>query len=1021
MQLSAVVVPENASDKELTWISMNDAIATVDNGMVTAVSAGMTTIIASTKEGLSATYSVTVQDSVVEVTGIKLNKTTDTAIEGTVLVLSATVTPNNADEKKVLWSTDNEAVAKVSKNGTVTCVSPGKAMITAKTANGTAANCAITVIADAGNVREIYLNKVAATILEGDSICLTASIVPKNAENGMLHWESSDETVVTVNDGIVTGISEGTAVITVMAGEKQETCEITVKKPSPSAESDGSINPELLFKVPYISNYYFETRPSINDEIAIPLYLTDYEQSEYINNDETVKLDLLYQVDDNPEQVIKDVPAGDYTLLLGRLSKGMHTFYVQARDGRTNLKSHRLFKEVWVIDPDEEAAKMANMYEMTATDLENYGIHCDNSMNATDLINTRDGLTRLFADVQAKGYCGIKLLKGIYRINGENARSTCIAIPSYFTVDMNGSTFKLDTIKSDINNSDTDPSVEGCIVRMEDAVDAHLINGTLEGDRFERQGLGLEKGAFGEGINTVRINGGKYCSLENMTIKATTGHSITTLYKNKQKDADITLKDFSPIALINGKEIAKSDCSTTPFIDLQTCLDADPDEDYVYVGHWMGYRGIQGKSPIVYYSFYDADKNFMEMVAGYQFRKMKITNGARYVRITLLGTNFPTGKYDANSVSLFTSHYGEYHEIKNTTFVDTRTCALATAVCNNLLIEGCKYDNCGHSITSAAVDFEDGAQQCQDIFYLRNDVLHEAGTATVIDNYGFNHVYEECTNHSIEIRNQVLGGVVRNINDVDSHIIEWDIGDKMYGEYGRIYNNYLGRIKFKEKTNREVEHVDFVKVKNCTFGANSLESLVDKVIFENCKFPAFFGGNGTFVHCQIQPLYNIGGNLYFYDCTFKRLDGKLDTINYDFGSQANTERLFKNCRFEGKIEPNRMLRCATFLGCEFEDITLFASVANPAVWEVDYDKCGVYYEDCKIGSSAKTFLTVGPYSNDSGYVKYIFKNCIIEHTGDKMIGIEAKPSADSEIVFDGCSINKEIDTSLNPDLIKVID
>ena len=530
-------------------------------------------------------------------------------------------------------------------------------------------------------ITSISLNKTEATINYGAAVVLKATILPENATDKTITWTTANKRVATVADtGVVVGSGEGTTTITATTSNgKTATCKVTV------VEND--IDP--LFVVPYVSTYYFNPKPSVNDEIKIPIYMTDSNQSEYLNNDTAGKLDLIYEVD-GVEKTIADLPLGDYTLNLGKLTEGTHTFALQTLDKRTGMKSHKLYNELWVINPDTYEIKEAQTYYMKESDLEKYGIHNDNSTDENALITTRDGLTQMFLDLRDAGYRKCVLLPGTYRINGKKARATCISIPSNFTVDMNQSTFKLDTI--------TDDS-EGCIVRMDDTYDAHLTNGTLEGDRFERKELGLEKGYQGEPINTLLMRGGKYSSISNLTIKNTTGHTVGTGYV---WGPNMTMTEFTKTAIIDGKEVEREGCSTSSYMDLTKIIEWDKDEDYMYVGHGEGYRGVKGNSAIVYVSFYDENKNFLETVTGYQFRKMKIVDGAKYARVTLLG-NFPSS-YAADSISIFGKHLGDYYEIKNIDYVDTRTTAMAPSACNNLLIEGCTYTRAGNSITPCAID-----------------------------------------------------------------------------------------------------------------------------------------------------------------------------------------------------------------------------------------------------------------------------------------------------------------------------
>lgn|GEM_PF-5973371 len=149
--LSAVVQPENATDSSVRWSSSDTAVATVDeNGKVTAVGKGNAVISATTVDGgFIAQCNVTVEEDtpeVVAVENVSLDKKTLTVDIGESETLTATVKPDNAANKKVTWSSNDEDVASVDANGRVTAISRGTATITVRTEDGNfAAQCKVTV------------------------------------------------------------------------------------------------------------------------------------------------------------------------------------------------------------------------------------------------------------------------------------------------------------------------------------------------------------------------------------------------------------------------------------------------------------------------------------------------------------------------------------------------------------------------------------------------------------------------------------------------------------------------------------------------------------------------------------------------------------------------------------------------------------------------------------------------------------------------------------------------------------
>ena len=149
--LAATVLPDNATNKKVTWKSSNTKVAKVDaNGKVTAVGGGTATITCKAADGSDVKASCKVTVPAVKVTGVKLSKSNATVTCGEKLTLKTTITPSNATNKKVSWTSSNTKVAKVDSKGTVTAVKSGTATITCKAADGSGkkATCKITVFSN---------------------------------------------------------------------------------------------------------------------------------------------------------------------------------------------------------------------------------------------------------------------------------------------------------------------------------------------------------------------------------------------------------------------------------------------------------------------------------------------------------------------------------------------------------------------------------------------------------------------------------------------------------------------------------------------------------------------------------------------------------------------------------------------------------------------------------------------------------------------------------------------------------
>lgn len=167
----------------------------------------------------------------VAVSGVALNKKVATVNVGKKVTVKATVTPANADNKTLAWTSSNTKIATVS-NGVVKGVKAGRVIITAKTIDGSniSAKCTVTVKQP---VTRISLSK-KATMYTGKKLTLKAKVNPANASNKALTWKSSNTRIAKVaSNGVVTGVKAGTVKITATAKDgsrKSATCTVTVRQ-----------------------------------------------------------------------------------------------------------------------------------------------------------------------------------------------------------------------------------------------------------------------------------------------------------------------------------------------------------------------------------------------------------------------------------------------------------------------------------------------------------------------------------------------------------------------------------------------------------------------------------------------------------------------------------------------------------------------------------------------------------------------------------------------------------------------
>ncbi len=229
----AIVLPADATDKRVTWMSEDSGIATVDaDGNVTAISVGETKLIVTSvsNPNVTAECRVVVSEPFISVEGITLNEEYLTLDEGEVFTLIATVTPETATDKTVTWRSSDEAIATVSASGDVTAISAGEAVIYASTSNGLTAICYVTVNRGDVEVTHITLSNSELLLTEGETAELIPLLRPFDATDQSVTWTSDDEATATVNEnGIVSAIKQGVTIVRATTGNGLTAeCKVTV-------------------------------------------------------------------------------------------------------------------------------------------------------------------------------------------------------------------------------------------------------------------------------------------------------------------------------------------------------------------------------------------------------------------------------------------------------------------------------------------------------------------------------------------------------------------------------------------------------------------------------------------------------------------------------------------------------------------------------------------------------------------------------------------------------------------------
>ena len=244
--LAVSLSPTNATNQNITCRSSNNNIAYGGiNGLsciVYANGVGKAWITVSSSDGkYSASCNITVIASPTAVNGVSLSSTNKTLTVGQSFILTSALTPSNATNQYIDWSSSNNRIVSISVSGsscTVYANAPGSTNITVRSSDGNySATCFVTVIELSVSVNGVSLSNTNKTLTVGESFVLTATITPSNATNQYVDWSSSNRSVATISGSgdevAITANSAGNTEITVMTADRGyfETCYVVVSAP----------------------------------------------------------------------------------------------------------------------------------------------------------------------------------------------------------------------------------------------------------------------------------------------------------------------------------------------------------------------------------------------------------------------------------------------------------------------------------------------------------------------------------------------------------------------------------------------------------------------------------------------------------------------------------------------------------------------------------------------------------------------------------------------------------------------
>lgn len=218
---AAYVTPETATEQGLRFEVDDPQIASVtSDGVLNAKQTGTAKVTVTSKEPGEKPKSATLQVKVLKpVDSITLDKTEFDVGKGRTYTIACNVGPEDASNPKVVWTSANPEIAKVSSKGVVTGVGTGSTTITctADDGSGVSASAHVTVITA---VKKVAFESRSMAVTEENSLSISASVTPEDATNPALKWTSSNTAIASVDEnGKVTAKKSGECTITAEAAD----------------------------------------------------------------------------------------------------------------------------------------------------------------------------------------------------------------------------------------------------------------------------------------------------------------------------------------------------------------------------------------------------------------------------------------------------------------------------------------------------------------------------------------------------------------------------------------------------------------------------------------------------------------------------------------------------------------------------------------------------------------------------------------------------------------------------------
>ena len=369
-----------------------------------------------------------------------------------------------------------------------------------------------------------------------------------------------------------------------------------------------------------------------------------------------------------------------------------------------------------------------------------YADDYDHKKVEREAVRTGNGLNALLRVARKDGYRKVVLYPGVYRIS----HTTPLMIPDGMTLDLNGSTIKLNQFTG----------CKGLMIRIRDAHDSHVINGIVEGDYFEHDYKNSDHNS--EWVCGIGIDGdSRYSSFERLLVRYITGYGVTNGFHGQFTEARaIGGFEMGGIDEKTGAELPDAPgVATSYMVGIKDFYDLC---GYVTVSKYLGYQGIGADEWNVRYHFYDDNEKYLETIHGLQYKRVRIPPKAGFLRVSVPSTPDTTPLDGTLTLNMFKLPWNCW--VEDVFILSARCVGMAPAAMYNHRIQNCSFVRSGENLAKCAFDAEDGWDMMQDVWIYRNkffknplnELLTCAGHNFIIeDNEARLHLWDRTKNYVI--------------------------------------------------------------------------------------------------------------------------------------------------------------------------------------------------------------------------------------------------------------------------------